>query len=117
MTMKKSKMKTIEEVFDGKALTKRVYLSNGLPHNEDGPAVILFRDDGSVLAEYYHVNGDLHRTDGPAILMYNTLGKSVCCWYYINGLECFHDLKEAGCVDADGLILDQVSFDYFMGLV
>lgn len=52
---------------------KRYYNELGMPHRDDGPAVIAKWGD-----KYWLINGDLHREDGPAI-MYNDGRKE---WWY-----------------------------------
>lgn len=45
---------------------------NGLPHRDDGPAII--RTDGR---QYWYRNGKQHRDDGPAVI----LSDGTHCWY------------------------------------
>lgn len=46
------------------------HYDNGKLHNFNGPAVISYKRDGSVLREKYYINGKIHRLDGPAYIEY-----------------------------------------------
>ena len=55
------------DVFEG---NETKYYLNGNLHRKDGPAYILYCNDGFVIFEEYYFNNKVHRKDGPAILHY-----------------------------------------------
>ena len=68
--------------------TKRYYLYDGITlHNEHGPAV-----DYKNGSKYWYVNGERHREDGPAAIVFYEDG-SMDEYFYFNGRQLF-DLKE-----------------------
>jgi hypothetical protein len=64
-------------------ITSVAYYQNGKPHREDGPAIIFYGEDGSIIEEYWHVAGRLHRTDGPAT--FRLSGNAAVFSYYLEG--------------------------------
>ena len=54
-------------------------------HREDGPAIIRYRQDGSIVFEGYYIEGELHREDGPADIDYYEDGSIKYEAYYIEG--------------------------------
>lgn len=41
-----------------------------IKHRDNGPAITVYRTDGSLLAEHWYINNQLHRQDGPASIFY-----------------------------------------------
>ena len=77
----------------GQLLEEGYYITvNGeeLLHREDGPAYIMYYEDGTKGREQYFVYGDFHREDGPAATIWFEDGKLSAEKYFVNGL--FHRL-------------------------
>jgi len=51
------------------------YYNNGQKHRENGPAVIIYNNDGGVNISHYYLRGVRHREDGPAIIVQNKQGR------------------------------------------
>jgi len=66
------------------------WLSNGLLHRTDGPAVV--ETDGY---QAWYVNGRRHRTDGPAVIF-----EDGTQWWYVNGKR--HRTDGPALILADG---------------
>ena len=62
---------------------KMTYYINGLIHRneEDGPAVIHFNTNGSVIYQIYYRNGMEYRRCGPAYIKYKDAGTVYMEWY------------------------------------
>ena len=56
-------------------------------HREDGPAVMLWYDDGKIQSIQYLQNDMWHRTDGPANICFEENGNIYREGYYLNGEE------------------------------
>lgn len=63
---------------------------NGLPHKEDGPAIIIYHKDGTIDVEIYCINNEYHREDGPAVIYYNKDGSIKSQYYYLRD-QAFYD--------------------------
>lgn len=50
------------------------HIVNKIRHRDNAPAVIYYRQDGSIKREYYYQHGKLHRNDGPALTYYYSDG-------------------------------------------
>jgi hypothetical protein len=62
------------------------YLSNGGHHRNDGAAIIVYQEDGSMFGEAWYVNGQRHRVDGlPAQISYYGNGNKKSEDWYVNG--------------------------------
>ncbi len=61
------------------------YYVNGYKHRTDGPAEILYYESGNKWQEKYYVYGQEHREDGPAVIQYYPDGRIKCEQYYIYG--------------------------------
>ncbi len=57
----------------------------GQLHSDQGPALIGYRDDGSVFSVSYFCHGQRHRVDGPAYVGYHPNGIVAAEMYYIEG--------------------------------
>jgi hypothetical protein len=53
-------------IYDDGILFMEEWRFEGIVHNPNGPAKILYNPDGSILMIEYYYHGELHRTDGPA---------------------------------------------------
>jgi antitoxin component YwqK of YwqJK toxin-antitoxin module len=64
-------------------------------HNENGPAVIRYDENGNPKTEVYYINGLKHRTDGPAEIWYNynMSGEIATERYYIDGIRIKDEFK------------------------
>lgn len=56
-----------------------------LLHNEDGPSIISFDQDGNIAIKAYYFNGVRHRLDGPAYLKYHKNGRVILKSYHLYG--------------------------------
>ena len=62
---------SVENTFDSNGnLTKEEWSLNGYLHREDGPAITIYRPDGSKEREEWWWEGEKHREDGPAVIFY-----------------------------------------------
>lgn len=61
---------------DGTKQTERYY-NEGMLHREDGPAVIEYGENGESRDEYWFYDGFQHREDGPARILYDNKIKGV----------------------------------------
>lgn len=59
--------------------------NNGDYHRVDGPAYIVYHENGGLASEEYFINGNIHRKDGPAFISYREDGKVANYIYYIGG--------------------------------
>ena len=57
---------------------------NGNCHRSDGPAVIYYWKNGSIIEERWYLNDELHRTDGPATIYYKEGGSVESEHWYLN---------------------------------
>jgi len=61
----------------------RWYNQKGELHREnDLPAEIYYKKDGSIYRKLWHQNGELHRINGPAVIFYNTSNDSNYIEYF-----------------------------------
>jgi len=74
-------------------ILSREYFCNDKCHRLDGPANILYYENGDVNIAEYFIEGYLHRdyTVGPAIIVYDTNGIPVSWEYWNRGIV--HDIK------------------------
>lgn len=79
--------KTITVVADSGVVVREAYFLNNRPHRDsnDGPALILRDDDGTVGLEEYRWDGRYHRTAGPARIEYSSTGIATLEMYYRHG--------------------------------
>lgn len=68
-------------------LWRKVYYEDGKPRRSNGPAQILYYENGVVDCEFYYVNGKRHREDGPALIIYNEDGNVLYEEYWLNGIQ------------------------------
>jgi len=75
--------------FDEKTKIKNItyYDSNELYHRLDGPADIIYFENGKIESKLYFIKGTTHRLDGPAMIWYNRFGKIEGERYGIDGKE------------------------------
>lgn len=70
-----------------KSAHRELYLKDGVPHKDDGPAGYIYDEaDGTLVREVYFVNGLAHRVNGPAAVYYDH-GKVVDEKYAVEGKE------------------------------
>jgi hypothetical protein len=69
---KKDKSYEIEICPDGTTYEYR--RKNGKCHREDGPAITVYRPDGSKSQEFWYKNGKIYRADGPTATAYRPDG-------------------------------------------
>lgn len=71
---------------DGK-INYMVYYYEGRKHrsSKEGPTSIGFTEEGTIYIEYYFNMGKLHRTDGPAKIIYYDNGNIQTEEYWVNG--------------------------------
>jgi antitoxin component YwqK of YwqJK toxin-antitoxin module len=70
--------------YDNGFVSSEEYYINGVLHREDGPAHIKYKEDGSVFSEVYYINGEKHREECPAIIYYYKSGSIASEEYYLN---------------------------------
>ena len=63
---------------------------NGEHHNENGPAVIQYDQNGNVSYKEWYVNGEHHNKNGPARIAYYENGNVKYKSWYING-QCHNE--------------------------
>jgi len=73
--------------FRDDAITREIYLENGVLHREDGPARTWFHDNDVPKVEEYYCHGVRHREDGPAIIHYDEHGEITREIFIVNGEE------------------------------
>jgi hypothetical protein len=56
-------------------------------HREDGPACIVYYEDGTIYCEQYCINGMFHREVGPAFIKYGVNVRPMHESCYRNGLR------------------------------
>lgn len=79
-------------------MTRWLHPETGLPHREDGPAIIKNASDGAIQLEWWD-RGLRHRADGPAIIRSVRDVVLVERWFY-NGLH--HRADGPATVEYDG---------------
>lgn len=72
---------------DGVHITEYLCTETGLLHNENEPAVVWKRPDGSIMREEWFKQNRLHREGGPAWVIYNEDGSVKQAINYINGFK------------------------------
>jgi len=65
------------------------YWINNKLHREDGPAVIVYYEDGQIKRIEYWVNNQLHKLDGPAFIWYKENGTVEEESYFVDGKRYF----------------------------
>lgn len=70
---------------DGSLESEIWYDEEGNRHREDGPAMILYTPEGSLISEEFYVHGKAHREDGPAVIHYGADGRVTKEDYMIDG--------------------------------
>ena len=74
-----------EEIKHSDGSFKRVWRTeDGKPHREDGPAIINYNSECSIIAEYFYLNGKCHRESGPAYISYYPDGSILLVVFYLN---------------------------------
>ena len=73
-------------------------------HRLDGPAVIIYNKEGTIIQELWFKDGLQHRVDGPASINYISNTKS----YYLNGI--FYEPKPFWIKLLNDGIIDQSTF-------
>ena len=63
------------------------YYLNGKRHNENGPAQIFYYPNGNKKYEYYHLNNTFHNEYGPATIHYDENGNTKYEHYYLNNVK------------------------------
>ena len=58
---------------------------NGQLHNENGPAVIGYNENGNVSYKSWYINGKYHNENGPAVIRYYENGNVECKNWCVNG--------------------------------
>jgi hypothetical protein len=58
---------------------------NNQLHNDRGPAIQHWREDGTRKSKEWAIHGKNHREDGPAYILYN--GGLTSSRYFLNGVE------------------------------
>tara|TARA_R110002049_G_scaffold309092_1_gene516728 strand:+ start:14233 stop:14685 length:453 start_codon:yes stop_codon:yes gene_type:complete len=64
-----------------------VYKYYGTNHKDDGPAMLLWWNNGLLQQERWYINGKLHRVNGPAISGWNYEGVLDEVKWYLDGVE------------------------------
>jgi len=74
--------------YDNGNIKYKEYWFNNILHRLDGPAIIAYDSiiNGDILEETYYNKGILHRLDGPAFIMYDN-GNIIREEYWLNGNE------------------------------
>ena len=75
-----------EYLSSGEKKTER-FLRNGLLHNENGPAVILYYHNGNVRRKEYYINDKHHNENGPAYISFRFNGKIRFEEHFLNGVR------------------------------
>ena len=63
---------------------------NGKLHNENGPAVIGYNENGNISYKLWYINGKLHNDNGPARIAYYKNGNVKYKEWYVND-KCHND--------------------------
>ena len=82
-----SKLKHNKGFYDSGELRRETWRLNGKHHNEEGPAYIWYRKDGSVDCEGWYLDGELHNEAGPAYIGYREDGSIRCKWWWLDGVK------------------------------
>jgi len=53
-------------------------------HNNKGPAILIYHENGAIRIKYHYINNRRHNTKGPAIIEYSENGYIECLSYYLN---------------------------------
>jgi antitoxin component YwqK of YwqJK toxin-antitoxin module len=72
--------------FNNGNVKRKTYYKNGLEHNENGPSTIEYYENRNIRYVSYQINGKFHRIDGSAIIEYFDNNKPEEEVYYINGV-------------------------------
>ena len=93
MYLKEEALEIIRDYYsNGKIRCEEYFLINSRKrYRIDGPAYILYYDDGNVEFEGYFINSQLHREDGPARIWYYQNGKIEHTEYWIDGYEIIYE--------------------------
>lgn len=81
-------MEKIEyEYYECGNVSKKMVLAYGEPHSETEPAVVEYREDGTISFECWYRHGKPHRDQkiGPASIQYDFNGDIVVAKFYKNG--------------------------------
>ena len=82
-----SKLKYEKKFYDSGELKWEWWFLNGKHHNDDGPAFIWYRKNGSVWREGWYLNGKLHNEESPAFIGYRGDGSVDCEGWWLDGVE------------------------------
>jgi len=70
---------------NGKLKSEEFFNSEGKRHNESGPAIRLWNENGQLWREEYWLNGELHNAAGPAYREWHENGQLAAESYWLNG--------------------------------
>ena len=71
--------------FDSNALRLAFRNDKGQLHNENGPSLIRWNQNGQKRCEIYYLNGKCHNENGPAYMAWYENGKKYEEEYWLNG--------------------------------
>ena len=81
-------IKSVQKYLGTDIILKETYKKpNGLLHREDGPAVIVYYENGNIKSEEYYIDGERHREDGPTQISYYSDGLISEVSYFLNGIR------------------------------
>ena len=82
-----SKLKHKKKFHENGELWREEWWLNGELHNEEGPATVNYRRDGSVIGKWWWLNGKLHNEEGPAYIGYKRDGSVWVKEWYLDGVQ------------------------------
>jgi len=82
-----SKLDYEKGFYDSGELWQEGWYLNGKLHNEEGPARIYYRRDGSVRWKEWFLDGKRHNEEGPAFIGYREDGSVIGEGWYLDGVN------------------------------
>ena len=81
-------MEVMKKYYENNSLKSIFYMDDAFHfHNDNGPAVVEYYEDGTLSSEYWYINGKKHNDNGPAEIWYSSDGSVQKKVWYINGYE------------------------------
>ena len=82
-----SKLEYKKKFYDSGELRWEKWWLDGEYHNEEGPAFVSYKKDGSVWREEWWLNGKRHNEEGPAIIYYERDGSVIGKSWWLDGVN------------------------------
>lgn len=81
-------MEVMKKYYENNSLKSIFYMNDAFHfHNDNGPAIVEYYEDGTLSSEYWYINGKKHNNNGPAEIWYSSDGSVQKKAWYINGYE------------------------------